>query len=77
MNNQNAIKILRAFFLGAEDMAQISYRTRASRDEVRDVLRGARQCGLIEYSTQGPKETLNNVRKKKLGDYLRTKGAIK
>lgn len=77
MDNQKALQILKAFYLGCEDMIQISGRTKASRDEVREVLKGARECGLIDYHTQGYRETFNNIKKKKLEAYLRAKGALR
>lgn len=77
MNNQKSLDILKLFYFGCESMDLISKRTRVSRDEVREVLRGARECGLISYSTQDYRETFAHVRKKKLQEYLRAKGAIK
>lgn len=77
MDNQSTLNVLKSFYFGCEDMVQIAARTKVSRDEVRDILRGARECGLIQYNTAGYRETFNNVRKQKLGTYLRTKGVIK
>ena len=76
MNNTKALAILKAFYLGSDDMALISKRTKASRVEVREVLRGARECGLIEYSTKDYRETFFNIKKKKLGTYLSSKGVL-
>lgn len=77
MENNQALAILKAFYFGAPDMATIAAKTKATRDEVREVLRGARSCGLIEYNTIDQRESFNHVKQKKLGAYLRTKGAIK
>ncbi|MGL4738631.1 MAG: hypothetical protein ACRCW2_14355 [Cellulosilyticaceae bacterium] len=77
MNNQKSLAILKQFYFGCDSMDLISKRTRSSRDEVREVLRGARECGLISYSTQDYKETFAHVRKKKLEVYLRTKGILR
>lgn len=77
MNNNQALAVLKAFYLGAESMEQISYKTRVSREEVREILRGARECGLIKYSTHDYREVFSRTESKKLGAYLRTKGALK
>lgn len=77
MENQKALEILKLFYFGCESMDVISKRTKVSRDEVRDVLRGARECGLISYSTQDYRETFTRIKKDKLQAYLRTKGAIR
>lgn len=78
MDNQKALQVLKTFYIGScEDMVQISRRTKVSRDEVREVLKGARECGLIDYHTNGFRETFNNIKKKKLETYLRAKGALK
>lgn len=77
MTDQNALKILKSFYLGASSMQDISRRTGASRAEIREILRGARSCGLISYDTQDVTETFLHVRKKGLEKYLRTKGVIK
>lgn len=77
MNTNETVKVLKAFYFGGESMAQISKRTGVSRDEVREALRGARECGLIRYSTKDYNETFAHVDKKKLGAYLRAKGLIK
>ena len=74
--NQTAA-VLKAFYFGSESVLSISKRTNLSRDEVREVLRGARECGLIKYSTKDYNEAFVHVEKKKLGAYLRTKGIIK
>lgn len=77
MNSNETIKILKAFFFGAESMAAIEKRTGISRDEVREALRGARECGLIKYTTKDYNETFVHVERRKLGQYLKTKGLIK
>ncbi|MGL4345326.1 MAG: hypothetical protein ACRCTE_09020 [Cellulosilyticaceae bacterium] len=77
MENKKALDILKLFCFGCESMDLIAKRTKVSRDEVRAVLRGARECGLISYSTQDYRETFANVKKKKLQEYLRAKGVIK
>ena len=76
MTDKNALQILKLFYFGASSMQEISRRTRTSRAEVREILRGARSCGLISYDTQGITETFLHVRKKGLEKYLRTKGVI-
>ena len=58
-------------------MVSIEKRTGISRDEVREALRGARECGLIKYTTKDYNETFVHVERKKLGDYLKAKGLIK
>lgn len=77
MADQNALKVLKLFFYGASSMQEISRRSGVSRQEVREVLRGARSLGLISYDTKDPTETLFHTRQKGLEKYLRTKGAIK
>ena len=77
MTSNETIKILKAFYFGAESMVSIEKRTGISRDEVREALRGARECGLIKYTTKDYNETFVHVERKKLGDYLKAKGLIK
>ena len=77
MNSSETVKILKAFYFGGESMEQIARRTGISRDEVREALRGARECGLIKYEAKDYNETFVHVEKKKLGTYLKTKGLIK
>lgn len=77
MNLNQSVAVLKAFYFGCDSIVGISKRTKLSRDEVREVLRGARECGLIKYSTKDYNETFVHVEKKKLGDYLRAKGMIK
>ncbi len=77
MTQNNAIYILKLFYYGVGSVQEISRRAGVSRAEVREILRGARSCGLIEYGTQDSIETFVHVRKKGLEKYLRTKGALK
>lgn len=77
MNTNQTMAVFKAFYLGCESMEKIARRTRVSREEVREVLRGARECGLIKYSTKDYNETFIHVESKKLGAYLRAKGIIK
>ena len=77
MNVNQTLAVLKAFYFGCESMEKISRRTNLSREEVREVLRGARECGLIKYSTRDYHETFCHVESKKLGTYLRSRGAIK
>lgn len=77
MTDQNALHILKLFYFGVGSIQEISRKAGVSRAEVREVLRGARACGLIEYGTQESIEVLVHVRKKGLEKYLRTKGIIK
>lgn len=77
MDTNQTIKVLKAFYFGCESMVQISKRTGVSRDEVREALRGARECGLIKYEAKDYNETFVHTEKKKLGAYLRAKGLMK
>lgn len=77
MTNQKALEILKLFYYGCSDMLLLSKKAKVSREEVREILRGARDCGLISYNTQDYNETFWNVKKQKLEPYLRAKGAIK
>lgn len=77
MTDQNAIQVLKLFYYGASSMQEISRRTGVSRQEVREILRGARSLGLISYDTKEVTELLQHTRTKGLEKYLRTKGAIK
>lgn len=77
MNTNQTVNILKAFYFGSESMVAISRRTGSTREEVREALRGARECGLIKYSTKDYNETFVHTEKKKLGAYLRAKGMIK
>ncbi|MGL4798046.1 MAG: helix-turn-helix domain-containing protein [Cellulosilyticaceae bacterium] len=77
MTDQNALKVLKLFFYGAQSMQEISRRSGVSRPEVREILRGARSLGLISYDTKEITELLMHTRTKGLEKYLRTKGAIK
>lgn len=77
MNLNQTTAVLKAFYFGCDSMQLISKKTKLSREEVREILRGARECGLIKYSTKDYNETFVHVEKKKLGSYLRAKGFIK
>ncbi len=77
MDTNQTMAVFKAFYLGCENMEKISRRTKVSREEVREALRGARECGLIKYSTKDYNETFTHVENKKLGVYLRAKGIIK
>lgn len=77
MTNQKALQVLKLFFFGAESVQELSRRTGVSRAEVREILKGARTCDLISFSTQDTTETFVHVRKKGLEKYLRSKGALK
>ena len=77
MDNKETVNVLKAFYFGGESMAQISKRTGVSRDEVREALRGAHECGLIKYSTRDYNETFVHKETKKLGEYLKAKGFIR
>ena len=77
MNTNQTIAVLKAFYFGSESIASIAHRTKISRDEVREALRGARECGLIKYSTRDYNETFVHKDSKKLGEYLKAKGLLK
>ena len=77
MNTNQTVAVLKAFYFGSESIAAIANRTRLSRDEVREALRGARECGLIKYSTRDYNETFVHKETKKLGQYLEEKGFIR
>ncbi|MEF9958717.1 MAG: hypothetical protein RR448_05750 [Niameybacter sp.] len=76
MTDQKAMQILKLFFFGAVSVQEIERKVGLPRVEVREVLKGARACDLINYSTQDTSETFVNVKKKGLERYLRTKGII-
>lgn len=77
MDSNQTMAVFKAFYFGCESMEKIARRTKLSREEVREALRGARECGLIKYSTKDYNETFTHVENKKLGAYLRAKGIIK
>nr|WP_307989646.1 hypothetical protein [uncultured Niameybacter sp.] len=77
MTEQKALQILKLFYYGAESIQEIERKVGVSRREVREILKGARSCDLISYSTQDTSETFVQVKKKGLEKYLRTKGAIR
>lgn len=77
MTEQKALQILKLFYYGAESIQEIERKVGVSRREVREILKGARSCDLISYSTQDTNETFVQVKKKGLEKYLRTKGAIR
>lgn len=77
MNDRKTVSILKSFYFKPDSMEAISRRTQTPRDEVREILRGARSCGLIKYSTKDYYETFHHVEKKELGKYLKAKGFIK
>lgn len=76
MTTNQTLAVLKAFYFGSDSMAAIAHRTKLSRDEVREALRGARECGLIKYSTRDYNETFVHKDSKKLGEYLKAKGLI-
>ncbi|ADZ83245.1 sugar-binding transcriptional regulator [Cellulosilyticum lentocellum] len=77
MDTNQIMAVFKAFYFGCENMEKIARRTKVSREKVREVLRGARECGLIKYSTKDYNETFTHVENKKLGAYLRAKGYYK
>lgn len=77
MTTNQTIAVLKAFYFGSDSMEAIARRTKLSREEVREALRGARECGLIKYSTRDYKETFVHKESKKLGLYLKSKGFLK
>lgn len=77
MDNQKALQVLKLFYYGQESMEQLSKKARLTREETREVLRGARECGLISYSTKDYNETFIRIKKDKLKPYLQAKGALK
>ncbi|MGL4363052.1 MAG: hypothetical protein ACRCSG_07305 [Cellulosilyticaceae bacterium] len=77
MSDNNTLKILKCFYNGVESMEKIGYKCNASRQEVREVLRGARQCGMISYSTKEMSEYFVQVNRKGLEKYLKAKGVLK
>ena len=76
MNTNETLAVLKAFYFGSDSIAAIARRTKLSRDDVREALRGARECGLIKYSTKDYNETFVHKDSKKLGEYLKAKGLI-
>ncbi len=76
MNTNQTVAVLKAFYFGSDSMVAIAKSTGLSRDEVREALRGARECGLIKYSTKDYNETFVHKDSKKLGEYLKAKGLI-
>lgn len=76
MTNQKAIDVLKLFYFGCPDMTQLAKKVRLPKEEVREVLKSARSCGLISYSTNDYKEVFCEIKKQKLGAYLRSKGAL-
>lgn len=77
MDINQTVAVLKAFYFGSESVAAIANRTKLSRDEVREALRGARECGLIKYSTRDYNEVFVHKETKKLGEYLKAKGFIR
>lgn len=77
MNTNQTLAVLKSFYFGCESMEKISRKTNVSREEVRETLHGARECGLIKYSTRDYQETFVHVESKKLGAYLKAKGMIR
>lgn len=77
MDINQSTAVLKTFYFGCASIELIAKKTKLSRDEVRQILRGARECGLIKYSTKDYHETFVHVEKKKLGAYLKAKGLIK
>lgn len=76
MTEQKALQILKLFYYGAASIQEIERKVGVSRREVREILKDARGCDLISYSTQDATETFVQVKKKNLEKYLRTKGVI-
>lgn len=77
MTDQKTLEILKLFYFGCENMEQLAKRTKVPREEIREVLKSARDCGLISYKAQDYNETFCKVRKDKLQIYLKTKGILK
>lgn len=77
MDLNQTTAVLKAFYFGSDSIQSISRRTNLPREQVREILRGARECGLIKYNTKDYNEVFVHVEKKKLGTYLKAKGFIK
>lgn len=77
MDDTKALLILKLFYKGCDNMIELARKAKVTRDEARGILKGARECGLLSYSTKDYNETFYDTRKTKLEKYLRTKGAIK
>lgn len=76
MTNQKALDVLKLFYFGCPDMTQLAKKVRLPKEEVREILKSARSCGLINYSTNDYREIFVDVKKQKLGAYLRSKGVL-
>ncbi|MHC1750879.1 MAG: hypothetical protein AB9856_21605 [Cellulosilyticaceae bacterium] len=77
MDNKKVLRVLTLFYYGQESIIRLSQKAGVTREEAREILKGARECGLISYSTKDYSETFVRIKKDKLKPYLEAKGCLK
>jgi hypothetical protein len=76
MNDKKALDVLKIFYYGCKNMTELTSRAKVTKIEATQILKNARECQLIAYSTKYYGEVFEEVRKDKLGVYLRKHNII-
>jgi len=76
MDDQKALEVLKVFYFGCKNMTELTTKAKVSKIEATEILKNARECQLISYSTKYYGEIFDKVRKDKLGAYLRKHNII-
>ena len=76
MNDKKALDVLKIFYYGCKNMTELISRAKVTKIEATQILKNARECQLIAYSTKYYGEVFEEVRKDKLGAYLRKHNII-
>lgn len=76
MDDKKALEVLKVFYYGCKNMTELTAKAKVSKTEASAILKNARDCQLISYSTKYYGEVFDQVRKEKLGKYLRMHGII-
>ena len=76
MDDKKALDVLKVFYNGCKNMTELTLKAKVSKIEASEILKNARDCKLISYSTKYYGEIFDQVRTEKLGKYLRKHNII-
>ncbi len=76
MDDNKSLEVLKIFYYGCKNMTDLTTKAKVSKVEATEILKNARDCKLIAYSTKYYGEVFENVRTTKLGAYLRKHNII-
>jgi hypothetical protein len=77
MDDQKSLEVLKIFHKGCKSMTELTSKAKVTKLEATTILKNARECKLISYSTKYYGEVFEDVRTDKLGIYLRNHNIIK